>query len=143
VQSRIDQLNQIQQMRARAEQQRQEYAAQQPPGSPQKVAEVVDVIPEKKHPDDAHGPKHSFLGVMRDVTCSYPSVLELRVEGPKNSVRVYSNNFSKIDLTVVGFTPKGSMNPCADFNGMKARVQYAEAADKTVDGQVIAIELRK
>ena len=35
------------------------------------------------------------------------------------------------------------MNPCKDFEGMKAHVQYAESSDKTVDGQVIAIELRK
>ena len=143
VQSRIDQMKQVQQMRAQADQQRQEYATQQSQAAPQKVGEVVNVISEKKHPDEANGPKHSFLGVMRDVTCSYPTVLELRVEGPRNSIKVYNNNFSKIDLTVVGFTPKGSMNPCTDFSGMKARVQYAEAADKTVDGQVIAIELRK
>lgn len=143
VQSRIDQMKQVQQMRAQADQQRQEYATQHSQAAPQKVGEVVNVISEKKHPDEANGPKHSFLGVMRDVTCSYPTVLELRVEGPKNSIKLYNNNFSKIDLTVVGFTPKGSMNPCTDFSGMKARVQYAESADKTVDGQVIAIELRK
>jgi hypothetical protein len=35
------------------------------------------------------------------------------------------------------------MNPCKDFEGMKARIQYAESSDKTVDGQVIAVELRK
>ena len=80
---------------------------------------------------------------MRDVACSYPSVVEFRVEGAKSTVKVYNNNFSKIELTAVGFTPKGSLNPCTDFNGMKANVQYAESADKTVDGQVIAIELRK
>jgi len=26
---------------------------------------------------------------------------------------------------------------------MKARVQYAESSDKTVDGQVVSVELRK
>jgi hypothetical protein len=35
------------------------------------------------------------------------------------------------------------MQPCHDFEGMKARVQYAESSDKTVDGQVVSIELRK
>jgi hypothetical protein len=35
------------------------------------------------------------------------------------------------------------MNPCKDFNGMKARVQYSETTDKSVDGQVFAVELRK
>ena len=35
------------------------------------------------------------------------------------------------------------MNPCKDLNGMKAQVRYAETTDKSVDGQVLAIELRK
>jgi hypothetical protein len=35
------------------------------------------------------------------------------------------------------------MNPCNAFEGMKARVQYTESSDKTIDGQVIAVELRK
>jgi hypothetical protein len=49
----------------------------------------------------------------------------------------------KIDLTALNFTPTGNMNPCKDFEGMKARVQYAESSDKTVDGQVVSVELRK
>jgi len=56
---------------------------------------------------------------------------------------LYNNNFFKIELTVVGFTPKGDINPCSDFEGMKARVQYVDSSDKTVDGQVVAVELRK
>jgi len=35
------------------------------------------------------------------------------------------------------------MNPCTDFDGLKARVQYAEVSDSSVDGQVTAIELHK
>lgn len=140
VESRIDQINRFQQ----SEQQRRNTDSLQPdPTSNQQVVTVIHDDDTPKHPAEANGPKHSLLGVMRNVTCSYPSVLELRVEGDKASVTVYSNNFTKISLTVVGFTPQGSMNPCTDFNGMKARVQYAETTDKTVDGQVFAIELRK
>lgn len=144
VQSRIDKVKQMQQSQAEIEEQRRQYVAQQQaqPKTVQ-VTEAVVADDKPKHPEEAKGPKHSFIGTMRDVTCSYPSILEFRVEGAKNSIRVYNNNFSKIDLTVVGFIPKGSINPCKDFNGMKARVQYAEAADKSIDGQVFAIELRK
>jgi tetratricopeptide (TPR) repeat protein len=141
VQSRIDQLNHVRQIKAQAEEERKKYEAEKANSS--KVSQVAVVTPEIKYPDEAKGPKHSFIGVMRDVTCSYPSVVQFRVEGAKNAIKVYNNNFSKIDLTVVGFTPKGSMNPCTDFNGMKARVQYAETTDKSIDGQVFAIELRK
>jgi tetratricopeptide (TPR) repeat protein len=143
-QSRIDSLAQFRQQRDQAEQERKQYEAQQKE-QPRtvNVQEAVNVVPEVKHPNEANGPKHSILGVMQEVKCSYPSVLELRVVGAKDSVTLYNNNFSKINLTVVGFTPKGSVNPCSDFNGMKARVQYAETTDKTVNGQVLAIELHK
>jgi tetratricopeptide (TPR) repeat protein len=144
VQSRIDQVNHVQQMQAHVDEERRNYEAHKATPGTQQVVETVNVTPEpKKHPDEAKGPKHSFIGVMRDVACSYPSIVEFRVEGAKNSIRVYNNNFSKIDLTVIGFTPKGTMNPCSDFDGMKARVLYAESEDKTVEGQVFAIELRK
>jgi len=110
-----------------------------------KTAEaVVDVVPEPKHPTaPANGPKHTIIGVIHGVQCSYPAEVEFQIDGGKKPVLVYSNNYMKIDLTVVGFTPKGDMNPCKDFEGMKARVQYAESSDKTVDGQVVAVELRK
>ena len=105
---------------------------------------VVNIIPAPKHPDEpANRPRHQAIGVIRGVECSPPAIIEFRVETGKLPVRLYSNNFFKIDLTVLGFTPKGDMNPCKDFEGMKARIQYAESSDKTVDGQVIAVELRK
>jgi tetratricopeptide (TPR) repeat protein len=103
---------------------------------------ALDVGP--KHPTEpADGPKHEAFGSVRDVKCSYPSVIEFRVEGTIKTVSLYSNNYYKIEFTALGFTPEGAIQPCSDIEGMKARVQYAESSDKTVDGQVIAVELRK
>lgn len=109
------------------------------------TAEKTSVIEKKPtHPTEpATGPKHVAIGVIREVKCSYPTVLEFKVDTGKKLVSVYSNDFIKIDLRVFGFTPKGDLNPCADFEGMKTEVQYAESSDKTVDGQVIAVLLRK
>jgi tetratricopeptide (TPR) repeat protein len=140
VQGRIEELRQMQQASARAVQAQHEAEAAQKQSAEERV--VLTNEPPK-HPSEANGPRHTALGVIRGVSCSYPSVLEFRLEGSKKTVVVYNNNFSKIDLTVLGFTPEGSMNPCKDFEGFKARIQYAESADKTVDGQVFAIELRK
>jgi tetratricopeptide (TPR) repeat protein len=137
VQMRIDQLNRVQQEQA------QSAANAAGSGEGRAVTEVVNVNTTPKHPTEANGPKHSFVGVMRAVTCSYPSAIEFQVEGAKNTIKVYSNDFTKIDLTVIGLTFNTSMNPCKDFNGMKAQVQYAETVDKSIDGQVFAIELRK
>lgn len=106
---------------------------------------IVTPDPGPKHPTEPPtGPKHTADGIIRGVNCSYPSVIEFHVEGAKKSVALYSNDYFKIDLSVLGFTPEhSSMNPCHDFEGMKAKVQYTESSDKTVDGQVIAVELHK
>jgi tetratricopeptide (TPR) repeat protein len=103
---------------------------------------AIDVPP--KHPTEPpNGPKHLAIGVIRGVQCSYPSVMEFHVETAKKPVSLYNNNYFKIEFTALGFTPKSDMHPCKDIEGMKARVQYAESSDKSVDGQVIAVELRK
>ncbi|HEY1904290.1 MAG TPA: tetratricopeptide repeat protein [Terracidiphilus sp.] len=108
------------------------------------TVKVVDVVPQPKHPTEPpNGSKHTATGVIRSVQCGYPAELEFQIDTGKKPVSVYSNNYFKIDLTALGFTPTGSLNPCKDFEGMKARVQYAETSDKTIDGQVIAVELRK
>ena len=144
VQVRIDQLKQFQQAQEQAEKDRRDYQAQQQAeaAAPQTI-QVTETADTPRHPAEANGPKHTFVGVMHGVACSYPTVIEFRVDGPKSTVHLYSNNFSKIDLTASGFTPRDTMYPCNDFEGMSAKVQYAETTDKTVDGQVIAIELRK
>ncbi len=147
VQSRIDAVEQVQAARAKAEvyEKEQAEAFAKAQAEAQTTANVTVAAETPKHPTEpATGPKHTVTGVIRGVVCSYPSVLEFRVEtaGGK-AIALYNNDFFKIELTVVGFTPKGDINPCADFEGMKARVQYVESSDKTVDGQVVAIELRK
>jgi hypothetical protein len=96
-----------------------------------------------KYPAKADGPRHAAFGTIRDVTCSYPSVISFRLVGPAKPVRVYNNNLASIDLTVVGFSPDGPVNPCQDFEGMKADIQYNESADKRVSGQVFYMILRK
>ena len=109
---------------------------------------VVQVEAPPKHPvETASGPKHIVLGVLTGVTCSEPAVMDLSVEVTaktgKKKLALYTNNYYKLDLSAFGFEPKAEMNPCKDIDGMKARVQYAASSDKTVDGQLVSIELRK
>jgi hypothetical protein len=69
--------------------------------------------------------------------------MDFEVVGAKKTIKLYSNQYYNLDLSALGFTPKGEMNPCKDLEGFKARVQYAESVDKSVDGQVVSVELRK
>jgi len=152
VRGRIAQLKQVQQFQAqaqqeqaKAEEERRHFdSLQQDQGDNKGVVELVHEDDKPKHPAEAHGPRHNLFGVIRDVSCSYPTLLEMRLEGTGGkTVKLYSNDFTRLNLTVVGFTPQGPINPCTDFDGLKARVQYAEVSDSSVDGQVTAIELHK
>jgi tetratricopeptide (TPR) repeat protein len=143
VQSRITQLSQMQQFRTQATQV-QSTPSGIPSGSTEvRVVQVTPVSNKPKHPDEANGPKHSLTGTIQSVMCGYPSVIEMQVQAQGKTVSLYNNNFTQIDLSALGLTPPASMDPCKDLNGKTARVQYAEAADKTVDGQIVAIELHK
>jgi len=114
-------------------------------GAQQAIADANVTAPsnQARHPSKANGPHHAAYGTIRGVTCSYPTIIEFRLVGPTKPVKVYNNNFASIDLSVIGFTPGGPVNPCKDFEGMKADIQYAESSDKTVSGQVFFVELRK
>ena len=142
IQSRLDQIASMQKVRAAAS--TDAVGANNEP-----VQTNIEIVPNAvapKHPTEpANGPKHTVLGIIATVQCSYPTTLELKFNatGKTKPVALYTNDFRKIDLTVLGFTPKGSMDPCHELTGMKAKLIYAESSDKTVDGQVVSIELHK
>jgi tetratricopeptide (TPR) repeat protein len=99
-----------------------------------------------KYPTEAPtGPRHTIRGILRNVQCSYPTTITLNIEpgGKAPAVAVYRNNFSQIVFSVLNFTPKNDLNPCTDIEGFKAKVDYAEVSDKSIAGQIIAIELSK
>ncbi len=141
VESRIDQVERVKAVRTQPEE-----AYTQPQAAVQTTEKIVVVNTAPQHPTESSaGPKKIAVGVIRGVTCSYPSVVELRVvTAPGKSLDLYNNDLAKIDLTAVaGLSAPSSMNPCKDFEGRTVRVQYVQSSDQTVDGQVTAIELRK
>lgn len=114
-----------------------------------RAGQTVQVVPEAQNAAPRHpsgpptGPQHEVIGVIHAVACSYPAVLEMRIDGAARPVSLYTNNYFQLDVSALGYTPTADLHPCQDLEGRKARVQYAEVSDKTVDGQIVAIELRK
>lgn len=100
--------------------------------------------PVFKHPSEKpHGPTLTMQGVIHGVQCGYPTAIELQVAGTKRTVKLYNNNYYDIEYSAANYTPQGDIHPCSDLEGMKARVSYFVTADKTMDGQIIGIELSK
>ena len=154
VQNRIDQIQQYQAMR--------EQAVQTNLHATESVE--ADVVPERfstseknggteptranpptpKYPrEDSHGPRHMANGVIRNVHCTAPALLELRIESAGKGVSLYSNNYFKVAFTAANYIPEGEIHPCSDLEGKKARVQYSEVSNKLIDGQILSIELSK
>ena len=91
------------------------------------------------------GPHHTARGVLRDVHCSYPTILTFSVDqaGKAPAVSLYRNDFNQIEFTATNFSPKGDLNPCTDIEGMKAKVGFTEVSDKSIAGQILTVELSK
>jgi tetratricopeptide (TPR) repeat protein len=91
---------------------------------------------------DSKGPQHTVKGVLRDIRCSYPTVLALTVEQPGKKITLYNNNYYKIVFTTT-YDSNDEIKPCTAIEDMKASVKYAEVTDKNVAGQILEIELSK
>lgn len=139
VKNQIEQVQQIKAARAQAE----AYAKKQ--AQAPAVSKIIVVnSPPKLPTEPTTGPKLTVAGVIHHISCYYPSGFEFDVvTAAGKAVRLYNNDFMKIDLTAFGFIPKESMNPCTGFEGLKVRARYVASSDKTVAGQVVSMELRK
>lgn len=108
------------------------------------VGGVVIKSTAPKHPTEApRGPKHVAMGVITNVHCEAPAIIELKIEDGGKSISLYSNDYFKIDFATTNYAPKDEINPCTDLNGMKARIQYSETSDNSIDGQILSVELSK
>ena len=140
VDMRLAQIESLEQSRKRAE----EEATRNEATTRVESSGVVTATDAPKHPAEAaNGPKHTIDGVIHDVACSYPAQMDLSVAGLKKTFKLYSMNYMKIDYSVLGFKPTDKLDPCTTMEGLRAHVVYAESSDKTVDGQVISILLKK
>ena len=93
--------------------------------------------------EDSKGPQHTIKGVIRDIACSYPTVLALTLEQPGKKIPLYTNNYFKVVFTTGNYDTNDEIKPCTSIEDMKASIKYAEVTDKNVAGQILAIELSK
>ena len=147
IQSAMQMVEQNQQRRTQmveAERQQQEAATASPSQTVIVNQAVASTIP-KRPTLPVDGPRLTAGGIIHDVKCSYPSVIELSVvaqDGKK--VALYNNDFSKIDLSAAANVKVAeTVYPCSDFAGKTVRAQYVKGQGEDVDGQIVAVELMK
>jgi tetratricopeptide (TPR) repeat protein len=107
----------------------------------------VDIIPSIElppHPSASPGaPRHEARGVIHDVRCGAPSVLQLQLQNASGTIFLYSNNYFNVPFTALNYTPEGELHPCTQLEGKTARISYAETADKTGAGEIVSVALSR
>ncbi len=102
------------------------------------------ITPDHKFPEGLpSGSRHTITGKLHDVGCFYPKGMTLKVDAASRPITLYSNDMYGITYTAGNFTPTKDLNPCLDFNGMRAKVTYGSVDDPTVAGQILSMELSK
>jgi len=128
-------------MEARAQEYREdeEKAASAEESGDQENQTAVTENPEPR----LRGPRHTVRGTLRNVQCSYPASITLKVESGSNRLGLRAGNYYKVAYSASNFKPSGDLNPCKDLEGMTAKVEYFEGSGEGKDGQIISIELSK
>jgi tetratricopeptide (TPR) repeat protein len=143
VQNLMEAAQQYQASRQQPEQSRATQGIQSTGAQGQSSAQATLETAKQPGPEETHGPHHGVKGTIKDVQCSLPAIMELKVEGDGKTLPLHSNNYFKIQFTALNFTPGGELHPCTDLEGMKADVEFFEASGKSSEGQIFSIELRK
>jgi predicted Zn-dependent protease len=151
VENQIEQIERFRKQRAEAEAARNAnespgvvtLVGEQPASANGTPEQITIVAKPPKHPTVPDtGRKHIATGTIHGVVCSFPMVVEFRLEtAAGKSLALYNNSFDKLDMSAVKAMP-GTVDPCADFEGKKVEVEYVDSPDKTVSGEVIAVMLK-
>jgi hypothetical protein len=87
-------------------------------------------------------PQRTLTGTVKEVQCSMPAKMELKLESRGATVVLHSDNYYKVRFSAVGFIPAGELHPCTELEGMRARVEFVEASGSK-PGQITSVELQK
>jgi tetratricopeptide (TPR) repeat protein len=88
------------------------------------------------------GPHRFLTGVLKDVHCD-SSHLDLALHVGAKTLALHSDDYYKIQFSVLGFKPTGDLKPCTDLEGRPAKIEYVESADGSESAHLVAIELHK
>jgi tetratricopeptide (TPR) repeat protein len=91
----------------------------------------------------AAAPKLQARGVLHNVRCGPPAILEFEIDGPKK-IALFTNDYYKINFLAMNYKLDGEIHPCSDLEGKHAIVLYAPVSDdKTAAGQILSVALSR
>ena len=89
------------------------------------------------------GPHRVVTGVITKLRCGEPALMDFNLDNAGRLTALHSENYFHISFSALNFTPTGVLKPCSQIEGMHARVEFIEPADKSEKGNILSIELHK
>ena len=147
VQTQMENLQQVVSARRQMEEEnrrlkeRMESALSDKPDCSAGASDQAVASPTPPHQELPRGPHRSERGTLKNVRCSGPAILDVDVDTGGHTIALHSANYYKIAFTALNFTPKSELNPCADLEGTRARVEFVAGSGNTKSGGIVSIEM--
>jgi len=143
IQRQVESIQQYQAQRERAEREYREAGQQRLSGDQSSVEDEEGRPALVRRDEEQHGPRRTVKGILREVKCSAPATMTLKVEAGTKALQLHTRNYYKVQYSALNFTPSADLNPCKDLEGMKAKVEYFEGLNDPASGQMVSVELTK
>jgi hypothetical protein len=105
----------------------------------QEEADTEQISRDQPLPKGAH---RTLTGLLTGVTC-LRTAMDLQVMAAGKKIPMHSNNYFNVQYSVLGFDLKKDLNPCADLDGRRAKVEYIESEVPNGPAALVAIEIHK
>jgi Flp pilus assembly protein TadD len=105
------------------------------------TVDAAPVLKRKEHP--LTGQRHEAKGILKNVRCSPPAVMDFEIVDKNKSLTLHSDDYYDIEFSALGFTPTGDLHPCSDIENLHGRVQFVDSPAKGEPGQIVSVELSK
>lgn len=86
---------------------------------------------------------YSAFGKITEVNCATPPAMDLTLSLGGLVMHLHATNYFKLDYETTSWKPPAKFNPCVHLKGLSAQLSYTLARDKSYDGEIVSIEIRK
>jgi Tfp pilus assembly protein PilF len=107
----------------------------------QQIAAIQTTPPQPKQ-ESLKGPHRTITGTIKNVRCAAPAVMDLDLTADGRTITLHAGNYYEIRFSALGFMPKGDLQPCAELEGMSAKVEYIDSTTPKING-LISVEMHK
>jgi hypothetical protein len=118
----------------KAEQERQEALKERVEGLNQQEKSEREYL-KKVGAEKAKG-SVTLEGIVFEVNCIYPAVMELTIEVDGKLHKFHAANYYEIQYMAIGGEPQQELQPCTDLNGRRVRVEFIATPGEGYAGEI-------